>query len=125
MAPKSKASIIENFPWQLVLASSSPRRQELLRYLGLPFITQVPAIEEKRREQESPLDYVLRNSREKATIVYESLAHDKAWAVIGSDTIGVLDTEVLEKPLDAADAKRMLRAMSGLYDQAARAATSL
>ncbi|HYX39397.1 MAG TPA: Maf family protein [Oligoflexus sp.] len=112
MSKKTQA-IFENFPWHLVLASSSPRRQELLRYLGLPFTIAVPAIEEKRRLHESPLDYVQRNSREKAQIVYQTLAHDKPWAVIGSDTIGVLDDEVLEKPLDAADAKRMLERMSG------------
>jgi septum formation protein len=110
---KKTQSVFENFPWQLVLASSSPRRQELLRYLGLPFSTQVPDIEEKRRSDETPLDYVQRNSREKAQIIYQSLAHDQPWAVIGSDTIGVLDDEVLEKPLDAADAKRMLARMSG------------
>lgn len=110
---KKTHSVFENFSWQLVLASSSPRRQELLRYLGLPFITQVPSIEERRRDDETPIDYVQRNSREKAQIVYQSLVHDQPWAVIGSDTIGVLDDEVLEKPVDAADAKRMLVRMSG------------
>jgi septum formation protein len=110
---KKTHSVFENFPWQLVLASSSPRRQELLRYLGLPFTTQVPSIEEKRRDDETPVDYVQRNSWEKAQIIYQSLGHDLPWAVIGSDTIGVLDDEVLEKPVDAADAKRMLARMSG------------
>jgi septum formation protein len=110
---KKTQSIFENFPWKLVLASSSPRRQELLRYLGLPFHTQVPAIEEKRRADEAPIDYVQRNSREKAHIIYQGLPHHEPWAVIGSDTIGVLDDEVLEKPLDAEDAKRMLARMSG------------
>jgi septum formation protein len=110
---KKTQSVLENFPWQLVLASSSPRRQELLRYLGLPFTTRVPDIEEKRRAEETPLDYVQRNSREKAHIIYQNLSHDQPWAVIGSDTIGVLDDEVLEKPLDAKDAQRMLARMSG------------
>lgn len=110
---KKMQSVFENFPWQLVLASSSPRRQELLRYLGLPFTTRVPDIEEKRRADETPLDYVQRNSREKAHIIYQSLPHDQPWAVIGSDTIGVLDDEVLEKPLDAKDAQEMLARMSG------------
>lgn len=110
---KKNQSILENFVWQLILASSSPRRQELLQYLGLPFTIQVPAIEEKRRENETPFDYVQRNSREKAQIVYQTLTHYQPWAVIGSDTIGVLDDEVLEKPLDASDAKRMLERMSG------------
>ncbi|WP_141735791.1 Maf family protein [Oligoflexus tunisiensis] len=111
--PKNNHAIFEHFPWQLVLASSSPRRQELLRYLGLPFTTEVPSIEEKRRANEKPDAYVQRNSREKAQIVYQNLPHDQPWAVIGSDTIGVLDAEVLEKPLDAEDAKRMLARMSG------------
>lgn len=110
---KTMQSVFENFPWQLVLASSSPRRQELLRYLGLPFTTRVPDIEEKRRAEETPLDYVQRNSREKAHIIYQSLPHDQPWAVIGSDTIGVLDDEVLEKPLDVKDAQEMLARMSG------------
>ncbi|HET9239825.1 MAG TPA: Maf family protein [Oligoflexus sp.] len=110
---KKTQSVFENFPWQLVLASSSPRRQELLRYLGLPFTTRVPDIEEKRRAAETPLDYVQRNSREKAHIIYQSLPHDQPWAVIGSDTIGVLDDDVLEKPLDAKDAQKMLARMSG------------
>jgi septum formation protein len=110
---KKNQAVFENFIWQLILASSSPRRQELLQYLGLPFTIQVPAIEEKRREHETPFDYVQRNSREKAQIIYQSLTHHKPWAVIGSDTIGVLDDEVLEKPLDASDAKRMLERMSG------------
>lgn len=106
-------AVLENFPWQLVLASSSPRRQELLRHLGLPFTVAVPSIEEKRRPDEKPWDYVQRNSREKAAIVYQTLTHDRPWAVIGSDTIGVMDDVVLEKPLDPADAKRMLQSMSG------------
>jgi septum formation protein len=110
---KKTQGIFEHFPWQLVLASSSPRRQELLRYLGLPFSTKVPAIEEKQRVDEKPDVYVIRNSREKARIVYQDLPHDQPWAVIGSDTIGVLDDAVLEKPLDAEDAKRMLARMSG------------
>jgi septum formation protein len=110
---KKTQSIFENFSWKLVLASSSPRRQELLRHLGLPFITQVPDIEEKRRANEAPMDYVLRNSREKAQLIYQGLPHDEPWAVIGSDTIGVLEHEVLEKPLDVEDAKRMLARMSG------------
>jgi len=110
---KKNPAVLENFTWQLILASSSPRRQELLRYLGLPFTIQVPSIEEKRRETETPIDYVQRNSCEKAQIIYQTLTHHQPWAVIGSDTIGVLDNEVLEKPLDASDATRMLERMSG------------
>lgn len=114
---KTNRAVFADFPWQLVLASSSPRRQELLHYLGLPFTVSVPAIEEKRRADETPIAYAQRNAREKAAVVFQTQARDQPMAVIGSDTIGVLDETVLEKPLDEADARRMLRSMSGRSHQ--------
>jgi len=110
---KKTHSVFEDFPYQMVLASSSPRRQELLKYLGVAFSIQVPAIEERQRPGETAEHYVQRNSREKAEIIFQSLPKDRPYVVIGSDTIGLFEAEVLEKPLDAPDAMRMLRLMSG------------
>ncbi len=101
--------IFETFPYELILASSSPRRRELLQHLGLPFTIEVPGIDEQQRKGELPADYVLRNSLEKAIAIAKSPNR----LVIAADTIGVLDGVVLEKPIDAADAQRMLMSMSG------------
>jgi len=107
-------SALENFPLSLILASTSPRRKELLGYLGLPFLVTSPATEEKHRPGESGVDYALRNSMEKAEAVYQSRAdRSKPVIAIGADTIGMLDDKVLEKPSDTADAIRMLTTMSG------------
>lgn len=110
---KTASGLFESFPCQLVLASSSPRRQELLGHLGIPFCVKVPDIEEKRRLGEDPAQYVQRNAKEKAQAVALALDLEKPCIIIGSDTIGVLDGEVLEKPRDAADAARMLKSLSG------------
>lgn len=108
--------IFRDFPFELVLASSSPRRREYLAHLGVDFTIEVPGTEEKQRSGEAPEAYVQRNSLEKALAVVQSPAKQKSQAprlVVAADTIGVLDGVVLEKPLDAADAKRMLQQLSG------------
>ncbi|MBC7531532.1 MAG: septum formation inhibitor Maf [Oligoflexus sp.] len=107
-------SALENFTSSLILASSSPRRKELLGYLGVPFTVVSPQTEEKHRPGESGVEYAMRNSLEKAEAVYSGRS-DKSGSVvaIGADTIGLLDETVLEKPLDPADAIRMLSSMSG------------
>ncbi len=94
---------------KLILASSSPRRQALLTQVGLKFVVVKPEIDESRREGEAPLAYAERLSREKAAAVGASLAEEPA-LVIAADTI-VIDPEgeLLGKPADAADARRMLR----------------
>ena len=107
-------SALENFPLGLILASTSPRRRELLSYLGLPFEVVSPNTEEKHRPGESGVEYAKRNSMEKAEAVYSSRKDQtKPVIAIGADTIGMLDELVLEKPLDPADAVRMLTQMSG------------
>ncbi|HEY1759497.1 MAG TPA: Maf family protein [Bryobacteraceae bacterium] len=93
----------------LVLASQSPRRSELLRIAGFTFRVRSRPVEEVRGEGESPLEYVLRLARAKAEAAWEG--HDEA--VLGADTIVVLGGQVLEKPADAADARRMIAALSG------------
>lgn len=94
----------------LTLASSSPRRRQLLEMLGIP-VRVVPAnIPEVRRPAETPVDYVERLAREKALSVRGRL-------VLGADTTVVVRDEVLEKPADAEDALRMLRKLQGRTHQ--------
>jgi len=90
----------------LVLASSSPRRRQLLEMLGLTVEVRPPHIVEVRRADESPRDYVERLAREKAAAVPGTL-------VLAADTTVVVDGEVLEKPADEADALRMLERLAG------------
>ncbi len=93
----------------LVLASQSPRRSELLRQAGLPFIVRIPGIVESRLSAESPPDYVRRLAIEKA----RAAAVDPAEFVLAADTVVVAAGEVLEKPRSVEDAARMLRLLSG------------
>ncbi len=95
---------------QLTLASTSPRRRQLLEMLGIP-LTVVPSnVPEVRRSFETPVDYVERLAREKALSVSGEL-------VLGADTTVVVRDAVLEKPIDAADALRMLRQLQGRTHQ--------
>jgi nucleoside triphosphate pyrophosphatase len=94
----------------LILASASPRRQELLREAGIAFETHPAHIPEERLPGEAAVDYAKRLSREKALAVARHFA-DRF--VLGADTIVVVDEHVLEKPLDHNDAARMLRLLSG------------
>jgi septum formation protein len=94
----------------LILASASPRRQELLRNARIPFVVQAADIEERVREGESPRDCAERLAREKAVAVSRSRPAD---CILGADTIVVIDGNILGKPHDAADAARMLRMLSG------------
>jgi len=94
----------------LVLASASPRRQELLGSAGIPFTVQAADINETPLEGESPRDCAERLAREKALAVFDSRRQD--W-VLGADTIVVVDGVILGKPRDADDAARMLRLLAG------------
>ena len=100
----------------LVLASQSPRRRELLEQLGIPLVIRPAHADEAVLPGEAPRDYVLRVAREKARAVegVSSGAEAREDAIVlGADTAVVLRGEVLGKPLDAEDARRMLRALSG------------
>jgi septum formation protein len=105
----------------LVLASASPRRRALLTQAGLRFEVHAAEIPEDPRPGEEPVAYVTRLAREKAEAVFRKLAAGdqesggakKNLAVLGADTTVVLDTMILGKPADAADAARMLRLLSG------------
>ncbi len=98
----------------LILASSSPRRQELLRETGILFQAHSPDISEEQRPEELALDYALRLAEEKALAVAQKFPEQP---VLGADTIVVVDCEVLGKPRDREDAARMLRLLSGRSHQ--------
>jgi len=94
----------------LILASASPRRQQLLRNAAIPFEVQPADIDETPLAGESPRDCAERLAREKAITV--SRKRPKAY-ILGADTIVVIGETILGKPRDAADAARMLRLLSG------------
>ena len=94
----------------IVLASASPRRQELLRNAGIPFTVQPADIDETPRAGESPRECAERLAREKALAVWRARPQD---FVLGADTIVGVDEAILGKPVDPADAVRMLRLLSG------------
>jgi septum formation protein len=93
----------------LVLASKSPRRQQILRDAGITFVVRSADVPEVRRPGESPADYVRRLAQQKAFAV--TMAPDEV--VLGADTVVVVEGQVLEKPADARDAMRMLALLSG------------
>jgi septum formation protein len=99
---------------RLILASSSPRRRELLTQAGLRFDVIPANIDESRHPNEAPTSYVQRLALEKAQAL--AALHPDA-VVLGADTTVVLHGEVLNKPVDRADAERMLRALSGQSHQ--------
>ena len=94
----------------LTLASTSPRRRQLLEMLGIPLRVVPSNVPEVRRPTETPLEYVERLAREKALGVGGRL-------VLGADTTVVVRNEVLEKPVDEADALRMLGKLQGRTHQ--------
>jgi septum formation protein len=99
----------------LVLASSSPRRQELLRNAGIAFTARPADVPEVLRPGEGPLEYARRLARDKARAVRQMVPGSDL--VLGADTIVVVDQHILEKPVDASDAARMLRLLSGRTHQ--------
>jgi septum formation protein len=98
----------------IVLASASPRRQELLRKAGIPFEVQPADVPEDPLPGESAQACAERLAREKALVVAGQRPHD---CVLGADTVVVVDGQILGKPSDAAAAARMLRLLSGREHQ--------
>jgi septum formation protein len=96
---------------RLILASNSPRRRELLRNAGFQFDVRPSGIEENRLPGESPEDFARRLARDKALDVARQ--SNPASLVLGADTVVAINGEILEKPVDADDARRMLRTLSG------------
>jgi nucleoside triphosphate pyrophosphatase len=93
----------------LVLASQSPRRAEILRQAGIPFVVRVAPVDETARDGEKPEEYVQRLAEMKAAAA--QAGPDEV--VLGADTTVVIDGEMLGKPADDADARRMLELLSG------------
>jgi septum formation protein len=93
---------------RVILASQSPRRRELLSLVGIPHEVRPADVDERYLAGESPHEHAERLARDKATRIREPGA-----IVIGSDTIVVVDGDVLGKPKDVGDAARMLRRLSG------------
>jgi nucleoside triphosphate pyrophosphatase len=98
----------------LVLASASPRRQELLRNAGIPFEAQPADISEDPQPGEGAKECAERLARAKALAVAGQRPQD---CVLGADTVVVVNGQILGKPSDAADAARMLRLLSGREHQ--------
>jgi septum formation protein len=95
----------------LILASSSPRRQELLRNAGIEFLLCPANVDETRRAGERAKEYVLRMASEKALAAARRAAPGSF--VLGADTVVVVEGQILGKPSDDRDAARMLRQLSG------------
>jgi septum formation protein len=102
---------------RLILASASPRRAELLTAAGFRFEVRVTDVDEQVRPNEAPREYVRRLAREKAERAWEweppATAGQDECMVVGADTAVVVDGEILGKPIDDADAERMLRRIAG------------
>ena len=94
----------------LVLASASPRRQDLLRNAGISFVVQPANVDETPLPGESARECAERLAREKALAVWMKRPED---LVLGADTVVVVEDVILNKPVDDDDAVRMLRLLSG------------
>jgi septum formation protein len=93
----------------LILASRSPRRREILTCAGIPHLVRPAEVDETIRDGESAAVYVKRVARAKA----EAVDGDAGDVVLGADTVVVVGREILGKPADEADARRMLRSLAG------------
>ncbi|MEQ8189667.1 MAG: Maf family protein [Candidatus Eremiobacterota bacterium] len=96
---------------RIILASNSPRRQELLKLLGINFEIQVSSWKEMALSNLSPRELCCHNAREKAKAIL--LSPEEDCIVIGCDTIVVLRNHILEKPETEEDARKMLSLLSG------------
>ncbi len=96
-----------------MLASNSPRRKELLALFGWPFEVLPADIDESQKSGEPPIDYVRRLACEKA----QAIAATREGLILAADTIVVDGEELLGKPVDDADARRMLTQLRGRTHQ--------
>jgi septum formation protein len=102
----------------IYLASGSPRRRELLKQIGVPFLPLAAAIDETPLPAETPVDYVTRLALSKAQAGHASLGAGATPAlVMGADTTVVVDGHILGKPADRTEALAMLAALSGREHQ--------
>ena len=103
---------------KLILASASPRRAEILRNAGIPFEIRATDVDESRLPDEAPAQYVRRLALTKAVSAADrnpELGDDAL--VLGADTVVVVDTDILGKPVSPDDARRMLARLSGRSHQ--------
>jgi septum formation protein len=107
---------------EIILASASPRRSELLRNLGLPFRVLASDVNETVAPDLTPAEVVTELSQRKALAVANTLGKG---IVIGSDTIVVLDDQILGKPTDEKDAFRMLQGLQGRIHEVYSAVTCI
>ena len=110
--------------YAVILASTSPRRKQLLGSLNLSFQLNSPGFEEKLEEGENASDYVKRNGEGKARSIAKEISSglhnassDKKHVIIGADTVVVLDGMILQKPKSADEAVAMLHQLSGRTHQ--------
>lgn len=96
---------------QIILASASPRRRELLDQIGIRYQVQTADIDESAFPDEDPIDLVQRLAKQKAEAVWKH--SDKTLPILGADTLGVLEGCLLVKPDNFASARQMLLSMSG------------
>lgn len=115
-----------------ILASSSPRRQQLIASLGIEFQIIKPQIDETQQPDESPMQYVMRLSREKGAAVAQRLENDAmilaadTVVILAADTIGIDEMgEILGKPTDAEDARQILRRLRNRAHQVVTSFTLL
>jgi septum formation protein len=105
----------------IILASSSPRRRELLTQAGIVFTVQSANIDESIQPDEAAAKYVQRLAVEKAQAVLALHSHeedaDDPLIVLGADTCVLLNGDILGKPADQSDARRMLEALAGRTHQ--------
>ena len=99
---------------KVVLASGSPRRKEIMTAVGWPFEVKTPDVDESVRPGENPVDYVQRLAQAKALTVADQL---EAGLVLAADTTVVIDREILGKPENDEDARRMLRLLNGKWHE--------
>lgn len=109
--------MLENLKkYHIILASNSPRRRELLGGLGIPFEVKVlPDIEESY-PKDLPVSQIAEYIAREKALAYRNLMADND-LIITADTVVIVDDEVMGKPVDAADARRMLRKLSGVAHQ--------
>ncbi|MBZ5592621.1 MAG: Maf family protein [Acidobacteriia bacterium] len=93
----------------LILASQSPRRSEILRQAGIPFVVKPAHVDESVHAGEPVADYIRRVAQQKAAAVEAGVGD----VVLAADTVVVIGGEILGKPRDPADAERMLECLAG------------
>ena len=103
-----------DLPPQLILASQSPRRVELLREAGFIFRVQVPDVEEAHDATLTPAELTLENARRKAIRI---AGENPGAIVLGADTLVYVDGDPLAKPTDMDEARTMLRRLSGRWHE--------